>query len=266
MKIGITGIRGRMAKALAFEIINNPLLEISSALVREGYDEVGADIGEFLGLEKTGTYVTDSLETFVSISEVIIDFSAPELLMKVAPMVAEKGKKLVTGTTGLSDAELEKLKKYSEECGMVQSYNMSIGANLLFNLSEEAAALLRSEYDTEILEMHHRGKKDAPSGTAIALGKAIAKGKGLDFNAVAKKSREGMIGVRPDDEIGFATLRGGDVVGEHTVIFAGLGERIELSHKATSRIIFVNGAIRAAIWLSGQGNGFYSMQDVLRVK
>ncbi len=256
-----------MARALALEIINNNLFDISGALVREGYDEVGEDIGEFLGLDKkTDSTITDSIEKLFEDSDAVIDFSAPELTMKCTEMASKKGKILITGTTGLSDEEMEKLHSLANNCVIVHSGNMSIGINLLLNLVEETASLLREDYDAEVLEMHHRNKKDAPSGTALMLGKAIANGRNLNFGEVSKKVRDGIIGPRETNEIGFAVLRGGDVVGEHTVIFAGNGERIELSHKASSRIIFVNGAIRATIWASGKKKGFYTMQDVLRIK
>lgn len=267
MKIGITGIRGRMARALALEIINNNLFDISGALVRQGYDEVGEDIGEFLGLEnKTNSKITDNLEKLFENSDAVIDFSSPELTMQCAEMAAKKHKILISGTTGLTDEEMERLETLANNCAIVHSNNMSIGINILLNLVEETASLLREDYDTEVLEMHHRNKKDAPSGTALMLGKAIAKGRNLNFGEVSKKVRDGEVGPRETNEIGFAVLRGGDVVGEHTVIFAGPGERIELAHKATSRLIFVNGAIRAAIWASGKKKGFYTMQDVLKIK
>lgn len=267
MKIGITGIRGRMSTALALEIINNSLFDISGALVRQGYDEVGEDIGEFLDLDKkTNSIITDDLEQLFDDSEAVIDFSSPELTMQCVEMASQKGKILITGTTGLTEDNLQRMKELSNNCVIVHSNNMSIGINLLMNLVEETASLLSHDFDAEVLEMHHKHKKDAPSGTALMLGKAIADGRNLNLTDVARKSRDGIIGERKDNEIGFATLRGGDVVGEHTVIFAGSGERIELSHKATSRLIFVNGAIRATIWASGKTNGFYTMQDVLKIK
>jgi 4-hydroxy-tetrahydrodipicolinate reductase len=267
MKIGITGIKGRMGQALALEIISNNLFDISGALVREGYDEVGEDIGEFLGLEnKTNSLITDNLEKLFSDADAVIDFSSSELTLRCAEMCAKKNKILISGTTGLTDEEKEKLEKYSHNCIIVHSGNMSIGINLLLNLVEETSSLLREDYDTEVLEMHHRNKKDAPSGTALMLGQAIAKGKNLNFGEVSRRVRDGVIGPRETNEIGFAVLRGGDVVGEHTVIFAGIGERLELSHKATSRLIFVNGAIRATIWAFKKEKGLYSMQDVLKVK
>ncbi len=267
MKIGITGIRGRMARALALEIISNNLFDISGALVRQGYDEVGEDIGDFLGLDKkTNSLITDDLEKLFDESDAVIDFSSPELTMQCAEMCAKKKKILITGTTGLSDEEKEKLEKFAHGCVIVHSNNMSIGANLLVNLVEETASLLREDYDTEILEMHHRNKKDAPSGTALMLGQAVARGRNLNFGEVSRKIRDGVIAPRETNEIGFAVLRGGDVVGEHTVIFAGMGERIELSHKAASKLIFVNGAIRAAIWAFKKEKGLYNMRDVLKIR
>lgn len=265
MKVGITGIRGRMSKALALEIINNSLFDISGALVREGYDEVGEDIGDFLGLDKkTNSLITDDLEKLFDESDAVIDFSSAELTMKCAEMCAKKGKILISGTTGLTDEDKAKLHEYAQKCVIVHSGNMSIGINLLLNLVEETASLLGKDYDSEILEMHHRNKKDAPSGTALMLGEAVAKGKNLNFGQVCRKVRDGVIGPREDNEIGIAVLRGGDVVGEHTVIFAGDGERIELCHKASSRIIFVHGAIRATIWAYEKPFGLYSMKDVLK--
>ncbi|HSQ97300.1 MAG TPA: 4-hydroxy-tetrahydrodipicolinate reductase [Rickettsiales bacterium] len=264
MKIGITGIRGKMAKALAFEVISNNLFDISGALVREGYDEVGQDIGDFLGLDKTNSLITDNLEKLFDDADAVIDFSSPELTMRCAEVCARKGKILISGTTGLTNDEKEKLGQLTQNCIIVYSENMSIGANLLLNLVEESASLLRNDYDTEILEMHNRNKKDAPSETALMLGQAIAKGK--NFSEISKKVRDGIVNKREVNEIGFAVLRCGDVVSEHTVIFAGMGERIELSHKATSKLIFVHGAIRAAIWAFEKENGFYNMQDILRIK
>lgn len=267
MKVGITGIRGKMAKGLALEIINSNLFDISGALVRQGYDEVNQDIGDFLKLDKkTNSLITDDLEKLFKDSDAVIDFSSPELTMACARMASKKHKILITGTTGLTDDELEEMESLASNCVIVHSDNMSIGINLLLNLVEETSSLLRNDYDTEILEMYHRNKKDAPSETALSLGKAIAKGKNLNFGEVSKKVRDGIIGPREENEIGFAVLRGGDVIGEHTVIFAGDGEKIELSHKATSKLIFIKGAIRATIWASGQKNGFYTMQDVLKIK
>ena len=236
MKIAITGIRGRMARALAIEIINNNLFDISGALVREGYDEVGQDIGEFLGLDKkTNSKITDNIEELFENSDAVIDFSSPELFMRCAEIASKKGKILVSGTTGLSDDQMETIQSLSNNCIIVHSGNMSIGINLLLNLVEETASLLRENFDAEILEMHHRNKKDAPSGTALMLGKAVAKGRNLNFGEVCRKVRDGVIGPREENEIGFAVLRGGDVVGEHSVIFAGPGEIIELTHKSSSR-------------------------------
>lgn len=267
MRVAITGIRGKMSRALALEIINNSLFDISGALVREGYDEVGMDIGDFLGLEKkTNSLITDNLAELFENSDAVIDFSSPELTMRCAEMASKMNKILISGTSGLSDENIEKLKEYSNNCVILYSSNMSIGANILLNLVEETASLLRDDFDTEILDFNHRYKDESPSNTALSLAQSIAKGKNISFGEVSKKVRDGNGGQREQNEIGFAVMRGGDTMGEHTVIFAGVGERLELSHKASSNIIFVNGAIRATIWASGKENGFYSMQDVLRIK
>jgi 4-hydroxy-tetrahydrodipicolinate reductase len=266
MKIGITGISGRMGGLLAREIIvgSNKILQINGALAGDDRKGIGDDVGLFLGLKKTNVIITDDLEKLYEDCDGVIDFSTPVLGIKCAELTSKYGKKLVTGTTGYDDEQLELIKDFSKNCVIVQSNNMSIGINLLLNVIEEVALQLGVEYDAEVLEMHHRNKKDSPSGTALMLGKAIAKGRGLDFDAVAKKSRDGIIGIRSENEIGFATLRGGSVVGEHSVLFAGTDEVIKISHSAGSRQIFVNGAIRAMTWTQGQKNGLYSMRDIFK--
>ncbi|MDR0423201.1 MAG: 4-hydroxy-tetrahydrodipicolinate reductase [Rickettsiales bacterium] len=264
MKVGITGITGRMGNLLLKAVIENQNLELGGGLADVNNTGNGLDIGLFCGVKETGVKITanDNLKEFVNNCDCIIDFTVPELTMDVAKIVAQQGKKIIIGTTGFSNEQIEKLKEYSENCLIIQSGNMSVGVNLLLNLIESASKVL-ANYDAEILEMHHKNKKDSPSGTALMLGKAVADGRGLDFDKNKKLSREGIVGARPENEIGFATLRGGSVVGEHSVIFAGLDEVIELRHKAYSRQIFVSGAIRAAVWSTGKENGFYNMRDVL---
>jgi 4-hydroxy-tetrahydrodipicolinate reductase len=264
MKIGITGINGRMGKLLAEELIKSSALELNGALAGEHNVGLNEDIGTFVGLKKIGITITNSIEKLFDDCDGVIDFSAPDIGIKCAETASRKAKKFVTGTTGYSDEQLNAIKKFSEKCVIVQSGNMSIGINLLLNMIENSAKLLGDSYDAEVLEMHHRNKKDAPSGTALMLGRSIAQGRQVDFQNVAKKNRDGIIGVRERGEIGFATLRGGSVIGEHTVIFAGDDEVIEFSHRASSRQIFVNGALRAALWANTQKNGLYSMRDVLR--
>ena len=268
MKIGITGIRGKMARALALEIINNNLFDISGALVRQGYDEVGMDIGDFLGLDKkTNSLITDDIEKLFQESDAIIDFSSPELTMKSARIASKMGKTLISGTTGLNEEEKEELAKLSNSCVIIHSDNMSIGINLLCNLVEEASSILRQEYDTEILDINARNKNEYPSNTSLMLGKSVADGKNLNFGEISRKNRGcNEDTVRENNEIGFASMRCGDILGDYMVLFAGNGERLELTQRTTSPMAFVKGAIRATIWSSGRKFGLYSMRDVLRIE
>jgi len=264
MKIGVTGISGKMGKVIAKAVTDHPIAELTSGLVRKGNSFDQLDLGEFIGQEKTGHKITSDLDIFYKNCDAIIDFSSPIFSLECAKKAAETGKIFVCGTTGFSEEEKHQLSEYSKHCVMVWSSNMSVGVNLLFALVEKVAATLREDYDVEILEMHHRNKVDAPSGTALSLGAAVAKGRGIDLKDIANMARSGVNNPRKKGEIGFATLRGGDVIGDHTVIFAADGERVELTHKATNRNVFASGAIRAAIWGSGQKAGFYLMKDVLK--
>ncbi len=264
MKIGVTGISGKMGKVIAELIVAHPIAELTAGFVRQGNNFDGVDLGEFLGQEKTGHKITSNLDIFFKNCDAVIDFSSPAFSLQCAKQATEGGKIFVCGTTGFSEEEKQQLTEYAKKCVLIWSSNMSVGVNLLFTLAEKVAAILRDDYDVEIVEMHHRAKVDAPSGTALSLGAAVAKGRGVDLKESANMARSGANNPRKKGEIGFATLRGGDVIGDHTVIFAGDGERIELTHKATNRNVFAAGAIRAAIWGSGQKAGFYLMRDVLR--
>ncbi len=263
MKIGVTGISGRMGRTIASSILQDAIVELASALARPGSDIVGYNLGDFLGFEKTNAKITQDLNEFVQNCDAIIDFSSPALSLEVAKKCAELKKILVCGTTGFSDAEKQIFAANAKETVIIWSSNMSVGVNLLMNLSEKVAGILHDDFDIEILEMHHKNKVDAPSGTALSLGAAVAKGRGVDLKTAGTMARAGKEAKREKGEIGFAALRGGDVIGDHTVIFAGDGERIELTHKASNRDIFAKGAIRAAIWGSAKQPGFYSMRDVL---
>jgi len=263
MKIGIIGITGRMGQSVAKAVLANDLNDISAGLVRLGSNLVGQDLGKIIGGENLGVNATDNLEELIKNSDVVIDFSNPDLSMQAAGLSSKHNKILVCGTTGLSDEQKLQLKNYAKNCVIVWSSNMSIGINLLMNLAEQVAKILHSDYDVEIFEMHHKNKVDAPSGTALSLGEAVARGRTLNFGEVCRKTREGIVGKRTENEIGFCALRGGDVIGDHSVIFAGNGERVELVHKASNRDIYAVGAIRAAIWAEGKPQGFYTMQDVL---
>lgn len=265
MKIGITGINGKMGRTIATAVLQDQIVELGSALVRQGSDLAGQNLGEFLGFDKSSAKITDNLNEFIQNSDAIIDFSSPALSLEVAAKCAEFKKVLVCGTTGLSEGEKQKFAAFAKSTTIIWSSNMSVGVNLLMNLVEKVAGILHDDFDAEIFEMHHKDKVDAPSGTALSLGAAVAQGRGVDLQKVGKTARSGKEAKRQKGEIGFCALRGGDVIGDHSVIFAGDGERIELTHKASNREIFAKGAIRAAIWGSGKESGFYSMRDVLSV-
>jgi len=266
MRIGIIGCAGRMGRTLISEILASEGLQMSGGLERPGSEYVGVDLGQLAAVDNIGITASDDLETFVSEADAIIDFTSPSSTIACAEAVSRMGKIHIIGTTGLSEEHKEKLREYAKKAVIVLSPNMSVGVNILLALTEKAAAILNDSYDIEIVEMHHNKKVDAPSGTALALGTAAADGRNVNLNDVAKKSRDGQIGPREKGEIGFATLRGGDVVGDHTVMFAGPGERIELTHKASSRTIFAHGALMAAKWAKGKKHGLYSMKDVLGLK
>lgn len=263
MKIGIIGCSGRMGQTLVSEIITGKMAELSGGTEQKGNKSVGKDLGLIAGLEAIGIRATDNNEELVKNSDAIIDFSTPESSVKCAELCAKHKKIHVIGTTGFSDSQKKELSLLAEETTIIWSPNMSIGVNVVLDIVEKVAKTLDDSYDIEIVEMHHNQKVDAPSGTALALGKAAALGRGVDLKKVEKKVRDGFTGPRKKGEIGFATLRGGDVVGDHTVIFASNGDRIEITHKASSRVIFVKGAIRAALWAKGKKSGLYSIKDVI---
>ena len=263
MKIGLTGITGRMGREIAITIINDGMLELSSALVRHNSDLDNQDLGEFLGYPKLGGKIFSNIEKFVENCDAVVDFSSPALSIKIAEQCSKQKKIMVCGTTGFENNEKEQLVSFAKNCPIIWSANMSIGVNMLMNLIEKASSILREDFDVEIFEMHHRNKVDSPSGTALLLGSAVANGRNVDLSEVAQMARVGNNNHRKAGEIGFTALRGGDVIGDHQVIFAGDGERIEFVHKASNRNIFAKGAIRAVIWASVKSNGFYSMRDVL---
>jgi len=263
MKIGVIGCTGRMGKAILEEIMLNNHCEISGGAVRPGSEFVGMDIGVLAGIDPVGINATGSMEALFDASDAVIDFSNPAASMSAARIASNKKKIHIIGTTGFSPEEMEELRGFAKNNVIVWSANMSVGVNILLELTKRVASILDDSYDIEILEMHHCRKVDAPSGTALALGNSAASGRKVALEAVAQRSRDGIIGARPRGEIGFATLRGGDVVGEHTVIFAGDGERIELTHKASNRKIFSRGAVKAALWGVGKKPGLYSMGNVL---
>lgn len=263
MKIGIVGCTGRMGKALIEEVFLNTQCQLSGGAVRHDSEFVGMDLGTLAAMQPVGINASGSLEKLFEQSDAVIDFSRPHVSLQCAKIAADNKKILISGTTGFSDEELAQLKEHAKNTVIVWSGNMSMGINILSSVIEKVAAILDDSFDIEVVEMHHCRKVDAPSGTAILLGEAAARGRGVKLGDVARNSRDGIVGTRPRGEIGFSSLRGGDVVGEHTVMFAGDGERIEFTHKASSRRIFAKGAVRAALWAKNKTNGFYSMKDVL---
>ena len=255
MKIGIVGCAGRMGRMVAAEVLATDGVELAGGTEAPGSDFIGRDID--------GIKVGDDAGTLFRASGVVIDFTVPAATMVHAGLAGENGCALIVGTTGLEAEHMAALEKAAEKAVVVQAANMSVGVNLLLGLAEQVAGALGDDYDIEILEMHHRHKVDAPSGTALALGQAAAAGRGGDLNQVSQTARDGNTGPRNPGDIGFASLRGGDVAGDHTVIFAGDGERIELTHKAGNRSVFARGAVLAALWTPRQKPGLYSMRDVL---
>jgi 4-hydroxy-tetrahydrodipicolinate reductase len=263
MRIGIVGAAGRMGRMNIKEVLNAEGATLAAALEAKGGAAVGRDAAELIGEKANGVIVTDDVADFISSVDAIIDFSTPTSTIELGKLAAEKGIVHVIGTTGLNAQQEEILRRYAKTGRIVYAPNFSIGVNTLLALVEKVAGILDNSYDIEIVEMHHNKKVDAPSGTALGLGKAAAAGRNVKLEDVWVKARDGHTGARKAGEIGFATLRGGDVVGDHTVMFATEGERVEITHKASDRAIFAKGAVRAAIWAKNQPAGLYSMKNVL---
>jgi 4-hydroxy-tetrahydrodipicolinate reductase len=263
IKVGVTGVAGRMGSYIGLLVAEAADMELAGTMEAPGHRSVGADAGTLIGAGSLGVAVSDDLEKAFQGAEVIVDFTMPEVTMNVAAYAARAKKAMVIGTTGLSDGNMARLSALAGEIPLVVSPNMSIGVNVMFKVVAELTRLLGEDYDVEIVETHHRLKKDAPSGTALGLARAIAGAKGVDLNEHACYERHGMIGARPKGQIGIQTLRAGDIIGDHTVLFAGNSERIELSHRAHTRQNFAQGAVRAVRWVKGREPGIYSMMDVL---
>ena len=263
MRLVVAGASGRMGQTLIRLIAQTPGVVLSGAIERPGAPEVGQDAGKVAGLEPNGVLITDDPLSLLTSAEGIIDFTAPGATVELAALAAQMRIVHVIGTTGLSKEDFVRLKAAARHAVVVQSGNMSLGVNLLAAVVKRVARSLDEDFDIEILEMHHNRKVDAPSGTALLLGQAAAEGRGIDLDGHSDRVRDGHTGAREKGHIGFATLRGGTVVGEHTVIFASEGERIEFAHKAESRVIFARGALKAAMWGFGRKPGYYSMADVL---
>ncbi|MGQ0484721.1 MAG: 4-hydroxy-tetrahydrodipicolinate reductase [Hyphomicrobiales bacterium] len=263
MKLAIAGAGGRMGRVLTRIVHETEGCALVGGLEPKGSPHVGADMGALAGLGQLGVAVTDDPVALFTRIDGIVDFTVPAASVALSEFAAQARIVHVIGTTGIDGAGEAKIKAAARHARIVKSGNMSLGVNLLTALVRKVAAALGEEFDIEVVEMHHRHKIDAPSGTALLLGKAAAEGRAIDLKARSIRARDGHTGARPPGDIGFATLRGGSVVGEHTVIFAGPAERIELTHKAESRDIFARGAVRAALWAVDKKPGLYSMTDVL---
>lgn len=264
-RLAIAGVSGRMGRTLLEAIAADPDCELAGALDRTDSPQLGQDAGATYGVA-SGVHVQGDIAAALRGADTLIDFTRPEASLAYLDACIAQQKSIVIGTTGFDPAGTTRIQAAAQQIPIVFAPNMSVGVNLLMKLAEQAAQVLRDGYDIEIIEAHHRHKVDAPSGTALGLGRAIANTLQRDLSRCAAYGREGVTGERAPDTIGFATVRGGDIVGDHTVLFAGIGERIELTHKASSRMTFAQGALRAAKWLQGQAPGLYDMRDVLNLK
>lgn len=265
-RIAIAGVAGRMGRVLVEAVTQHDGVRLGAATVRPGSSLEGTDAGQLVGVGTLNVTCVPYLREVLDDFDVLIDFTQPELTMDMLEICRESGKAVVIGTTGLTDDQIVRIHQVARDIPIVFAPNMSVGINVLFKVLEMTAKVLGNDYDVEVIEAHHRFKKDAPSGTALKLGEVVAEALGRNLKECAVYGREGITGERPAKEIGFETIRAGDIVGEHTVMFAGIGERVEITHKASSRMTFAQGAVRAATWLAGKPAGLYDMQDVLGLK
>jgi len=263
MRLIVAGAGGRMGRTLIHAIVAMDGAVLAGAVEAPGSAVIGRDAGELAGLGKNGVTVTSNVEPLLAQADGLLDFTVPAATIALAELTARQGLVHVIGTTGLNGEDEELIEEAGKRAVIVKSGNMSLGVNLLAALVKRVAKTLDDDFDIEILEMHHNKKIDAPSGTALMLGRAAAEGRGIEHS---QRGRDGHTGARCAGDIGFASLRGGSVVGDHTVIFAGPAERIELVHRAEDRMIFARGAVRAALWARGQNPGIYSMVDVLGLR
>jgi len=262
IRVAIAGASGRMGRMLVEAVHLAPDCTLAGALAHAGNPGIGQDATAWLG-HASGVNVTDDLAIGLAEAQVLIDFTRPEGTLAHLAACRERGIAMVIGTTGFTEAQKAEIADAARDIGIVLAPNMSVGVNVVLGLLDMAARALNEGFDIEIVEAHHRHKVDAPSGTALAMGESVAKALGRDLKACAVYGREGVTGARDPSTIGFATVRGGDIIGDHTVLFAGTGERIEISHKATSRAVFAQGSLRAARFLAGRAPGLYTMADVL---
>lgn len=261
MRIAIAGANGRMGRMLIEAVLNSPDLQLTVALDHTGADSIGTDAGAFLG-KKTGVTISDDL-TQLQQADCLIDFTRPAGTLSHLQACITHQCKLVIGTTGFSDEEKVQITAAAEKIAIVFAPNMSVGVNVALRLIEMAAKLLHEGFDAEVFEAHHRHKVDAPSGTALAMGEAVANAWDVNLNEVADWARHGETGARQDGRIGFSVVRGGDIIGDHTVFFCGEGERIEITHRSSSRATYAQGSLRAVRYLAHKTSGLYTMQDVL---
>ncbi len=265
-RIAVVGANGRMGLNLIKAAVSNDKTKLCVAIARVGNDAVNKDAGVLAGVGSIGCFVSDDLSAKLDDFDVLIDFTRPDISMKYIEICRQAGKKVVIGTTGYNELQKAEIAKAAQDISIVLAPNFSVGVNLSLKLLEMTAKVMGDYTDIEIIEAHHRHKVDAPSGTALRMGEVVAKTLGRDLETNAIYGREGDTGVRDRKTIGFSTIRAGDIVGEHTVMFADEGERLEITHKATSRMTFANGAVRAAHWLMNKENGLFDMQDVLDSK
>lgn len=266
IKMSVSGASGRMGSRIIILAHDLKDIALSGAIEHKGHRDLGKDIGEIVGIGKTGVRISDTIEDVTKQSDVLVDFSSPSATIENLKSISDKPTPVVIGTTGFSKDEVEYIKLYAQRTPCVFAPNMSVGVNLLLKVLSDIARVTGDDYDVEIVEAHHRLKKDAPSGTAMKMAQVIASALNRNLDETAVYARHGLIGERSEKEIGIQTVRAGDIVGEHTVIFGGLGERIEITHKASSRDTFARGALKAALWVYKQTPGLYDMQDVLGLK
>lgn len=266
VNIIVTGVTGRMGGRISALAKDYQELKLVGATEKKGHTQIGKDIGQITGIGETGIRITDKLEEIAGLCDVIIDFTHTISTLQHIQLAEAKGKAMVIGTTGFSGDDLKEIAAHAKKIPVVLAPNMSVGVNVLLRVLQDVAGALGDDYDIEIIEAHHRLKKDAPSGTALKMAQVIADAVNRNLDEVAVYARKGLIGERTKKEIGIQTVRAGDIVGDHTVLFGGLGERIEITHKASSRDTFARGALKAASWIHGKIPGLYDMQDVLGLK
>jgi 4-hydroxy-tetrahydrodipicolinate reductase len=264
IKAIVVGAAGKMGGRIIHIMKDTPSIKLFRAVDRPDHPSIGMDIGDVVGLGKLGVPLEGMLKK--DGGDVVINFSSPQASIQSLEFAKESGLAIVIGTTGLNAEQINRVQDLSKSVRCVLAPNMSVGVNVMFRIVQEVAKVLGPEYDIEIVEAHHRLKKDSPSGTAVKLGELISKAIGRDFGKVGVYGRKGMVGERTQEEIGMQVIRAGDIVGEHTVLFGGVGERLEITHRAHSRDNFARGALRAALWIVNQPNGLYDMQDVLGLR